>query len=74
MRSARDPSLPKALSQAPALAAFRPQPGGRIDARPTAPNRAGSRLKPAGTGACDNALYQRLCWLTHRGIPESRQG
>ena len=19
-------------------------------------------------------LYQRLCWLTHRGIPESRQG
>jgi D-methionine transport system ATP-binding protein len=20
------------------------------------------------------ALYQRLCWLTHGGIPESRQG
>jgi hypothetical protein len=19
-------------------------------------------------------LYQRLCWLTHRGIPESRRG
>jgi hypothetical protein len=57
MRSARDPSLPKALSQAPALAAFRPQPGGRIDARPTAPIRVGSRLNRSRRRACNNRSW-----------------
>jgi hypothetical protein len=54
----------------------RPRKTGETEPFPYGDDRFGAQLRDDLTFLLleKDLLYQRLCWLTHGGIPESRQG